>query len=219
MAAWQEEPTIQILGNLEARRLSIVSFVIRAPSGDYLHHNFVVALLNDLFGIQTRGGCSCAGPYGHRLLGIDIERSHAFERQIATGCEGIKPGWVRVNFNYFIDDEVFDYIVEAVRLVAREGWRLLGDYRFEPDTGLWRHRGGAVEPPMRLSDVSYDDTGAMTYPHHDTTAPVSVLADYMATARTIMADATAPDFSEIAHLTDDFDQLRWFELPAGALVD
>jgi hypothetical protein len=72
---------------------------------------------------------------------------------------------------------------------------------------------------MRLSDVSYDDTGAMTYPHHDTTAPVSVLADYMATARTIMAEAPAPDLSEIAHLTDDFDELRWFELPAGALVD
>ncbi len=219
VTAWQEEPTIQILGNLEARRLSIVSFVIRAPSGAYLHHNFVVALLNDLFGIQTRGGCSCAGPYGHRLLGIDIERSHAFERQIATGCEGIKPGWVRVNFNYFIDDEVFDYIIEAVRLVARDGWRLLGDYRFDPDTGLWRHRAGAVEPPMRLGDVSYDDTGAMTYPHHDTTAPVSVLGDYMAMARTIMVEAPEPDLSEIAHLTDDFDELRWFELPAGALVD
>ena len=105
MAAWQEEPAIEILGNLDARRLSIVSFVVRAPSGDYLHHNYVVALLNDLFGIQTRGGCSCAGPYGHRLLGIDLERSHEFERQIATGCEGIKPGWVRVNFNYFIDDD------------------------------------------------------------------------------------------------------------------
>ena len=219
VAAWQQEPTIEILGNLEARRLSIVSFVVRAPSGDYLHHNFVVALLNDLFGIQTRGGCSCAGPYGHRLLGIDLDRSHAFERQIATGCEGIKPGWVRVNFNYFIDDEVFDYIVEAVLLVARDGWRLLGDYRFEPQTGLWRHRGGAVEPPMRLRDVYYDDAGAMNYPHHDTTAPVSVLADYMAMARKIMADANAPDCSEIDHLTDDFDQLRWFELPAGTLAD
>ncbi len=72
VAAWQAEPYIEILGNLSAKRLSIVSFVVRAPSGLYLHHNFVVALLNDLFGIQTRGGCSCAGPYGHRLLGIDI---------------------------------------------------------------------------------------------------------------------------------------------------
>ena len=99
-----------------------------APAGRYLHHNFVVALLNDLFGIQSRGGCSCAGPYGHRLLGIDLERSHEFEREITRGCEGIKPGWVRVNFNYFISETVFDYVLEAVRLVARDGWRLLGDY-------------------------------------------------------------------------------------------
>ena len=92
IAAWREEPAIELLGNLEAPRLSIVSFVVRSPSGRYLHHNYVVALLNDLFGIQSRGGCSCAGPYGHRLLGIDIERSHEFEREIAGGCEGIKPG-------------------------------------------------------------------------------------------------------------------------------
>ena len=79
-------------------------------------------VLNDLFGIQSRGGCSCAGPYGHRLLGIDIETSHGFEREIARGCEGIKPGWVRVNFNYFISEAVFDYIVRAVD--ARRARRL-----------------------------------------------------------------------------------------------
>ena len=86
--------------------------------------------LNDLFGIQSRGGCSCAGPYGHRLLGIDLARSHEFEREIGRGCEGIKPGWVRVNFNYFISEAVFQYIVGAVDLVAAEGWKLLPYYRF-----------------------------------------------------------------------------------------
>ena len=146
--AWRAEPAIEILGDLDAERLSIVSFVVRAPSGRYLHHNFVVALLNDLFGIQSRGGCSCAGPYGHRLLGIDLDRSHEFEREIAGGCEGIKPGWVRVNFNYFISEPVFTYIVDAVALVARDGWRLLTDYVFDPATGLWRHRRGLVEPPL-----------------------------------------------------------------------
>ncbi|MEO8329832.1 MAG: aminotransferase class V-fold PLP-dependent enzyme, partial [Candidatus Nanopelagicales bacterium] len=104
--AWSGVPEIEILGNLNAERLSILSFVLRRPGDRYLHHNAVVALLDDLFGIQARGGCSCAGPYGHRLLGIDIERSHEFEREITHGCEGIKPGWVRVNFNYFIDEAV-----------------------------------------------------------------------------------------------------------------
>ncbi|MDG2110993.1 MAG: aminotransferase class V-fold PLP-dependent enzyme, partial [Actinomycetota bacterium] len=106
---WDLHPNIEILGSREAERLSIVSFVVRdglaedgAAPGRYFHHNFVVAVLNDLFGIQSRGGCSCAGPYGHRLLGIDLDQSHEFEREITRGCEGIKPGWVRVNFNYFI---------------------------------------------------------------------------------------------------------------------
>ncbi|MGZ4518557.1 MAG: aminotransferase class V-fold PLP-dependent enzyme, partial [Mycobacteriaceae bacterium] len=171
ITAWQDEPAIEILGNLDAERLSIVSFVVHAPSGRYLHHNFVVALLNDLFGIQTRGGCSCAGPYGHRLLGIDLDRSREFEHEIAHGCEGIKPGWVRINFNYFISEPVFSYLVEAVRLVAREGWRLLEDYRFNPATGLWRHHDGPAEPPLRLRQIRYDENGAMQYPHHDDRAP------------------------------------------------
>ncbi len=116
----------------------------------------MVALLNDLFGIQSRGGCSCAGPYGHRLLGIDIETSHEFEREIARGCEGIKPGWVRVNFNYFISETVFQFILDAVELVATDGWRLLPDYRFEAATGMWRHRAGRPHPPASLGDIRYD---------------------------------------------------------------
>jgi len=116
---WEANPGIEILGSHQAERLSIVSFVVRRE-GRYLHHNFVVALLNDLFGIQSRGGCSCAGPYGHRLLGIDPETSHEFEREITRGCEGIKPGWVRVNFNYFISEAVFEFILDAVDLVASE---------------------------------------------------------------------------------------------------
>ena len=217
MEAWVAEPTIQILGNLDSQRLSIVSFVIKAPDGSYLHHNFVVALLNDLFGIQTRGGCSCAGPYGHRLLDIDLDTSHQFEAQIAGGCEGIKPGWGRVNFNYFVDEEVFSYVVEAVRLVAREGWRLLGDYRFDPLTGLWHHRTGPVEPPLRLADVSYAADGAMTWPSHTMTAPVEVLREHLDEGRAIMAAASPPDWSDAAHLGADFDDLRWFALPACSL--
>src|SRR3954467_12587411 len=156
VAAWRSEPAVELLGNLDAPRLSIVSFVLRSPSGRYLHHNYVVALLNDVFGIQSRGGCSCAGPYGHRLLGIDIEHSHAFEREIALGCEGIKPGWIRVNFTYFLDEQVADYIIEAVRFVARDGAKFLPDYRFDQATGLWHHRSGPVEAPLPLRDVGHE---------------------------------------------------------------
>ena len=220
--AWRRNPALEILGNLEAERLSIGSFVGRRSGSDgrpraYLHHNYVVALLNDLFGIQSRGGCSCAGPYGHRLLGIDIERSHEFEREIAHGCEGIKPGWVRINFNYFVSEAVLDYVVAAVDLVAEHGWRLLPDYRFEPATGRWRHRSGPVEPPLRLRQVGYDPDGTMTYPHHDEPVPESALAGYLAEAREILARATPPD-PAVGQVSADFEHLRWFELPAVCLT-
>jgi len=219
IGTWLQEPSIEILGNLEAERLSIVSFVVRAPSGKYLHHNFVVALLNDLFGIQSRGGCSCAGPYGHRLLGIDLDRSREFDREIAHGCEGIKPGWVRVNFNYFISEAVFSYIVEAVRLVARDGWRLLGDYRFEPVTGLWRHRRGRGEPPLSLGRVTYDGQGLMQYSRHHDRAPESALQGYLEEAKAILAAARPTSGEPIDDLVSaDFEHLRWFDLPATCLA-
>jgi len=217
IAAWSAEPNLEVLGNLDAERLSIVSFVVRAPSGRYLHHNFVVALLNDLFGIQSRGGCSCAGPYGHALLGIDLDRSHAFEQQIAVGCEGIKPGWVRVNFNYFVSDAVVDYLVEAVTFVARHGHRFLRDYRFDVPTGLWRHRGGLVEPPLRLRQVSYADDGTMSYPRHTERAPESDLRTYLQEAAALL-DARPETDGAQATVSADFDDLRWFELPADCLV-
>ncbi len=217
--AWRDEPALEVLGNLEAPRLSIVSFVVRSPSGSHLHHNYVVALLNDLFGVQSRGGCSCAGPYGHRLLGIDIERSHAFEREITGGCEGIKPGWVRVNFNYFLSDTVADYVIEAVRMVARDGWRLLGDYTFCPETGLWRHRRGVVEPPLRLGDVRYGDDGSVSMPFSDDRGGEDMLADHLTEAAELLAAADAPDLAaHDGHVSTDFEHLRWFDLPDGVVV-
>ncbi|MFC4117647.1 aminotransferase class V-fold PLP-dependent enzyme [Nonomuraea zeae] len=218
---WGRNPDIDILGDPHSRRLSIVSVRIRA-GGLHLHHNYVVAVLNDLFGIQSRGGCSCAGPYGHRLLAIDEARSREFQEEIGHGCEGIKPGWVRVNFNYFISDTVCDYLIDAVDLIATSGHRLLTDYRFDPATGLWRHRLGAAEPPLRLSGLRYDGSGLRL----DGTAPPGprarageeVLADYLARARELLA--ARPDEIDLrpSGLPGEFERLRWFPLPAACLA-
>jgi selenocysteine lyase/cysteine desulfurase len=213
IASWERNPTIEILGNHDADRLSIVSFVVR--HGDrYLHHNFVVALLNDLFGIQSRGGCSCAGPYGHRLLGIDIDRSHEFEREIARGCEGIKPGWVRVNFNYFISEAVFRFILDAVHFVAEHGWILLPHYRLDTASGLWTHRSARPAPPMSLDDITYAD-GEMQYSQDRRIAPDTHLDAYLDEARRIVAEAGASLPAPLGDptMTDDFEHLRWFSLP------
>lgn len=187
--AWTQVDGIEILGNLDADRLSIVSFVVRRPGGTYLHHNYVVALLNDLFGIQSRGGCSCAGPYGHRLLGIDLRTSHELEHEISAGCEGIKPGWVRVNFNYFVSETVVHYIVQAVTLVAQEGWKLLPQYRFDLASGRWTHRDGATEPPLRLDMVSYE-SGRCSFPRDRVTAGEDALAGYLQRAQELF-DSTS----------------------------
>lgn len=213
MARWAASPAIEILGSPDAERLSIVSFVVRRGSR-YLHHNFVVALLNDLFGIQSRGGCSCAGPYGHRLLGIDIETSREFEREIARGCEGIKPGWVRVNFNYFISESVFEYILAAVELVARDGWKLLPLYDFDPATGLWRHIDGQPEPPLSLDGIRYE-AGRMVYESHRHREPEDQLAAYLDEARQLLAGSPAPaPPPESYAVGPDFETLRWFILPS-----
>ena len=223
IASWSKNPNIGILGNRDAWRLSIVSFVVR-HRGQYLHHNFIVALLNDLFGIQARGGCSCAGPYGHRLLGIDLATSKEFEREIVRGCEGIKPGWVRVNFNYFLSETQFQFLLDAVHLVADHGWTLLPDYRFHVDSGLWHHRRGRPEATLRLADVTYH-SGKMEYRSRHATEPETALAGYLDDARRLFelrrtAGAPAADEHPLRCAagcdlppTPDFEALRWFPLP------
>jgi len=221
IARWSGNPKISILGNLDAQRLSIVSFVIR--HGDkVLHHNFVVALLNDLFGIQARGGCSCAGPYGHRLLGIDLARSMKFHQAINAGSEGIKPGWVRVNFNYFISEEVSEFILEAVELLARDGWRLLPHYNFDVDTGIWRHRDQRPGSSMRLGDIEFG-SGKMQYRSRHITEPETAFAEYLAMARetagamqdlsTAAGDAHVSPSGAPITLDEELERLRWFPLP------
>jgi selenocysteine lyase/cysteine desulfurase len=215
---WNGVPDLEILGDLASDRLSIVSFVVRHGSR-YLHHDYVVALLNDLFAIQSRGGCSCAGPYGHRLLGIDIETSHEFEREVTRGCESIRPGWIRVNFNYFISETVFEYILDAVELIARDGWRLLPDYRLDPATGRWHHAAGQVEAPLSLHDIGYDPSG-MHFEAHRRQEPETRLADYLALARLLMTQPPPPPLppqkaSDLV-VGEDFEGLRWFLLPDEA---
>jgi len=213
IAAWSGHPNLHLLGSLTAQRLSIVSFLIRHSRG-FLHHNFVVALLNDLFGIQARGGCSCAGPYGHRLLGIDLERSSRLRRAIDAGCEGVKPGWVRVNFNYFISETVFRFIVDAVLFVAEHGARLLPCYEFEPTTGLWRHRGwrSNLRPPLDSARFGPD---GLEYAARHLTAAENELPGYLDEARRIVdgvSERSGPP-REGTGISTDLESLRWFPLP------
>lgn len=135
----RRHPRIELMGSTELPRLPILSFNLKR-----LHHDFVSALLDHLFGIQNRAGCSCAGPYGHRLLGIGRERSEEHRRQIARGLNGLKPGWVRVTLPYYASEEDIEFLLSAIEFVADHGHEFLPEYRFGWLDGVWRH----VSRPM-----------------------------------------------------------------------
>jgi selenocysteine lyase/cysteine desulfurase len=214
---WSAIGQIEILGSHHARRLAVVSFRIRHGARSYLHHNFVVALLNDLFGIQARGGCSCAGPYGHRLLAIGEARSHALREEIGHGCDGVKPGWTRVNLNYFVSAATAGFIADAVALIATDGYRLLPEYRFDPRTGLWRHRRGPARPPLRLTDVGYGPDGQMRYPRARAQAGEEAFPGYLREAAALLAARPGVLDQGPTGLDADFEALRWFPLPPACL--
>jgi selenocysteine lyase/cysteine desulfurase len=157
-----QNPKIELLGNLEAPRLAVVSFLIRSGQ-KYLHPRFVVRLLSDLFGIQCRGGCACAGPYGHRLLNIDEATSRRYLEAVLAHYEGVKPGWTRLNFNYFIEDEEFNYLLDAVEFVAQYGERFLGLYDFDWQSGAWRHQEAKPHPSLFDLPEVREDTGPVPY--------------------------------------------------------
>jgi selenocysteine lyase/cysteine desulfurase len=149
LARLARRPSIHILGPLDAPRLAIISFNVEG-----LHHDLVSALLDHLFGIQNRAGCSCAGPYGHRLLGIDHQRSDRFRRLIQAGVLGAKPGWVRVSLPYYASEADVEYVLRAVEFVADHGRAFLPVYRLDWRDGVWRHVENEIgDPsPVRLTE-------------------------------------------------------------------
>jgi len=213
LARWCQHSNIEILGNTDVESLSI--FSLRLKHGDMdLHYGFVVALLNDLFGIQARGGCSCAGPYGHDLLGMDMKYSRALEAQLNKGHMVLRPGWVRLNFNYFIDESTFEYLVSAVELVANYGWRLLPYYQFDGDSGTWRFQGQKMQLNSNLCiDDLFDSSNAPEFAELDQLEAFSNLAtdELQKTCR--------GDIQYSMELPEQVNKLRWFVLPQEVSPD
>ena len=200
---------LEVLGNQQAPRLSIVSLRFKHGDSD-LHYGFVVSLLNDLFGIQVRGGCSCAGPYGHSLLGMDMDYSRALEREIQDGSIVLRPGWVRLNFNYFIDEEEFDYLLQAIELVAEHGWRLLPLYHFDGEAGVWRYEGKRGGELQKLSAFSFSEYRAAS---PGQASPTLNLATQLERARKILLRADHRRGNSHLQLEAGAEKLRWFVLP------
>ena len=125
---------LHILAGEHKDRLGIFSFYI-----DNIHYNLVVRLLNDRFGIQTRGGCSCAGTYGHYLLNVDRNTSKSIEHKILNGCLSNRPGWVRMSVHPTMSNLEVEFICDAIEAVAKNHRRWGNEYLYDALKNEYHH--------------------------------------------------------------------------------
>ncbi|XP_064481977.1 uncharacterized protein LOC135394871 isoform X2 [Ornithodoros turicata] len=241
--AWKDSRNLVVLGSTTVRRLPILSFLIQHPkSGLFLHHNFVCALLNDLYGIQTRGGCACAGPYAQDLLGIDeqlalhyeellaenrmLDRTHLRRYMEYSEREVLRPGFVRLNLPFFMPDDEVDFVLSAVKEISEHGWTLLPQYNFNPETGEWKHMRHQVFKDRRwLGSISYLE-GKFSYkkggtPEDDIQGCPASYQEILLEARSVYDSATkaalrAPMADQDIMFDSEAAKLRWFLLPSEA---
>jgi len=128
-------PNLTILASQHTDRLGIFSFYIIEA-----HYNLIVKLLNDRFGVQTRGGCSCAGTYGHFLLHVDQQTSKGIEKQIIEGCLTERPGWIRMSIHPTITTDEVLYACESIRQVAENHKEWAKDYIYNASKNEFIHK-------------------------------------------------------------------------------
>ena len=143
-AAWRDHPRIELLGQPGLARLPVASFRLRDGRGGHLHQQLVTRMLSDLYGIQARGGCACAGPYVHRLLAIDAAQSAALRAAILAGDEMAKPGFTRLNLSALMSDEKVDFILKSVTDLAESAPELARHYRCDPARAIFTPIEGAA---------------------------------------------------------------------------
>jgi len=187
--------------------------LVRHPRGAFLHHNFVCAILNDVFGVQARGGCACAGPYAQDLLGISdtlaieyenmlleddrLDRHHLRRHEEHSPFEMLRPGFIRISLPFFMSDNEVSYVLEALKMVATEGWKLLPQYTLNPETGEWKHHTNNVFRDRKwLGSIRYTD-GKLSVPERKISVQNTCPADYaecLKTARNIFNKARKVNF-------------------------
>ncbi len=133
---------LHLLAENIKERLGVFSFYI-----DGIHHNLVTKLLNDRFGIQVRGGCSCAGTYGHFLLNVDIKLSKEITDRIEAGDLSMKPGWIRLSLHPTMTDEELLFIIDAIRQITENSEEWGRDYEYDRHTNEFHHRSFAEKCP------------------------------------------------------------------------
>lgn len=210
---FREDDRIEILGvDDPERRLPIISFMVR-DGEKYLHPRFVTRLLNDLFGIQSRAGCSCAGPYGHNLLGIDDTVSTTMRDAIQKGVNSLKPGWVRINLHYMMTDEEVKFLMDAIDFVLGNAKEFLQEYSVDLASGAWNHVQGRV-----ANDIidQFGVEASLLYDEVKPGRPEPVEAgvcysEYLAEAEERAARLKVSSSSPTGSFADPtYEEVRWF---------
>lgn len=135
---WRDNTALTLLGGDRAHRLPIFSFLVRDKNGKPVHQQLFTRMLSDIYGIQARGGCACAGPYAHRLLGIDQAASERLHEALRNGEEMLKPGWVRLNFSYLMSDEKAQYIIDSVNALCANVDTYIDAYQVDAQTARFK---------------------------------------------------------------------------------
>ncbi|MEW2917438.1 aminotransferase class V-fold PLP-dependent enzyme [Ruegeria sp. ANG10] len=135
---WGDNPNLTLLGVENPHRLPIYSFLVRDNSGQPVHQQLFTRMLSDIYGIQARGGCACAGPYAHRLLGIDRATSDELHAALSGGEEMKKPGWVRLNFSYLMSEDTVQFIIDSVNDLSRRTEEFAPFYNADPATARFK---------------------------------------------------------------------------------
>ncbi len=141
--AFDKIENLHLLATKHRDRIGVFSFFL-----DNVHHNLIVKILNDRFGIQVRGGCSCAGTYGHYLLHVDKETSKRITQEINKGNLTHKPGWVRLSIHPTMTDQELDYILNAIKEISQDINKCKDDYIFDKHTGEFHHKNEKRKTPQ-----------------------------------------------------------------------
>jgi len=219
----KECPNLFILGNTKKlEKIPIYSFVIKF-SGKIFHFNYISSLLNDLFGIQSRGGCSCASTYGQKCLGLEENYIEDLEKIVCNGAEIFRPGYTRVNFPYFYSKEIIDYILYSIKFVAKYGYLFLSHYAFKIESGEYYHRSEEEDRRKWLNDIDFIDGKIIIpalYNENDKKICIEDLEKMKKKSIEILKDMKnitkhTLGKSKINHkiLFDEKEEHRWFLIP------
>ncbi|GMH76596.1 hypothetical protein TL16_g07135 [Triparma laevis f. inornata] len=221
-------PNLVLLGKSKNSKNYLPTFSFLLKSGTrFLHYNYVSILLNDLFGIQSRGGCQCAGPTSQKLLGLGLSENDIIQEALLNKNEVLRPGYTRLSTPYYMSDETVEYVLEAVKFVCDYGALFLLEYRIDLRTGEWRHKSRVGKPlgkervwlnNFELNNLEGGEIEKETRPEQEVYRATLKNAEKL--VQDLKADKRRVEktlsMSKESGLSEQYEGLRWFLYPREA---